>query len=95
VKIVFPERSGRGALVKIEFDDGEPAPPGAEVFVGGGKEAFYVARRGEAFLTGLQDRNQVRLQWKGASCTFAVALPPGTPDDVPRVGPVRCSGVKR
>lgn len=95
VKITFPVRSGRGALVKIEFDDGEPAPAGAEVFVGGGKEAFYVARRGEAFLTGLQDRNDVRLQWQGASCTIAITLPPGTPDDVARVGPVRCSGVKR
>jgi outer membrane usher protein len=88
-------RSGRGALVKIEFDDGEPAPAGAQVEVAGDKEEFFVARRGEAFLTGLQDRNEIRLRWQGASCTFTVALPPGRPDDIARVGPLRCAGIKR
>lgn len=95
VKVLFPVRSGRGALVKIHFDDGEPAPAGAVIEVEGDKEEFFVARRGEAFLTGLGDRNQVRLKWRDASCTFSVALPPGTPDDIARVGPVVCTGVKR
>ncbi|MCG2594916.1 fimbria/pilus outer membrane usher protein [Ramlibacter sp. XY19] len=95
VKIVFPVRSGRGALVKIEFDDGQPAPAGAQVEVAGDKEEFFVARRGEAFVTGLQDRNELKLRWQGATCSFTVTLPPGTPDDIARVGPVRCSGIKR
>jgi hypothetical protein len=70
VKIVFPVRSGRGALLRIVFDDGEPAPAGAEVELVGDKEGFFVARRGESFVTGMKDSNQVRLKWKGASCTF-------------------------
>lgn len=95
VRVVFPVRSGRGALVRIVFDDGEPAPAGAEVEVAGDKEEFFVARRGESFVTGLKDRNTLRLKWKGASCTFEVVLPPGAIDEIARVGPVACKGVKR
>jgi outer membrane usher protein len=95
VKIVFPVRSGRGALLRIVFDDGEPAPAGAEVELVGDQEAFFVARRGESFVTGMKDRNQVRLKWKGATCTLDVNLPPGAVDEIARVGPLTCQGVKR
>ncbi|MDB5966766.1 MAG: fimbrial biosis outer rane usher protein [Polaromonas sp.] len=96
VIVKFPVRSGRGALLKIVFDDGEPAPAGAEIELTGDKQEFYVARRGEAFVTGLQPSNQLRLKWEGASCTFTVDLPPAsTQDDIARVGPLKCSGVKR
>jgi outer membrane usher protein len=95
VKIVFPVRSGRGALLRIVFDDGEPAPAGAEVELVGDKEGFFVARRGESFVTGLKDRNQIRLKWKGASCTMDVNLPSGAADEIARVGPLTCQGVKR
>ena len=56
VKVDFPVRSGRGALLKIVLDDGEPAPPGAIVRIEGEKEEFYVARRGESYVTGLQPK---------------------------------------
>ena len=95
VKVIFPVRSGRGALIRIEFDDGQPAPASAEIEVLGDTKEFFVARRGEAFITGLQPKNQLRLKWEGASCTFSVDLPPGKLDDITRVGPLRCSGVKR
>ena len=95
VKVTFPVRSGRGALIRIEFDDGQPAPASAEIELLGDTKEFFVARRGEAFITGLQPKNQLRLKWEGASCTFSVDLPPGKLDDITRVGPLRCSGVKR
>jgi outer membrane usher protein len=95
VKIAFPVRSGRGALIRIELDDGEPAPSGAEVELIGDKKEFFVARRGETFVTGLQATNRLRLKWNGASCTFDVTLPPGNLEDIARVGPIRCNGVKR
>ncbi|HUR87594.1 MAG TPA: fimbria/pilus outer membrane usher protein [Ramlibacter sp.] len=95
VKVVFPVRSGRGALLKIVFDDGAAAPPGAEVELVGDKEEFYVARRGEAFVTGLQPKNQLRLKWKGASCSFTVELPATTVDEIPRIGPIVCPGLTR
>lgn len=96
VIVKFPVRSGRGALIKIIFDDGEPAPAGAVIELIGDKQEFYVARRGEAFITGLQPANHLRLQWAGASCVFSVDLPPASnQDEIARVGPLKCSGVRR
>ena len=95
VKITFPVRSGQGALIRIVLDDGLPAPAGAEVELVGDKKEFFVARRGETFVTGLQAMNVLRLKWKGASCRFDVKIPTVSPDDIARVGPLQCSGVKR
>ena len=49
----------------------------------------------EAFVTGLKDKNRLRIKWQGRSCEFDVELPPGKPDDIARVGPYVCSGVTR
>ncbi|HEX7558451.1 MAG TPA: FimD/PapC C-terminal domain-containing protein, partial [Usitatibacter sp.] len=95
VKVKFPVRGGRGALLKITFDDGEPAPAGATVEVEGDKAQFYVARRGEAFVTGLQTDNRVQLNWQGRHCVFGVTLPPASPDEIPRLGPFLCKGIER
>ena len=95
VMVKFPVRSGRGALVKIIFDDGEPAPAGAEIELTGDKQAFFVARRGEVFITGLQTNNQIRLTWNKAHCLLSVVLPQGALDDIARVGPLTCTGIKR
>lgn len=95
VKVVFPVRGGRGALLKIIFDDGEVAPAGAVVYIKGDKEEFYVARRGEAFVTGLQPTNIVVLNWNGQHCNFDVTLPAGTMDDIPRIGSLVCKGITR
>jgi outer membrane usher protein len=95
VKVVFPVRSGRGALLRIVFEDGQAAPAGAVVSLEGDKEEFYVARRGEAFVTGLKPDSRVRLRWKDAQCALDVRLPPESPDEVARVGPLTCKGVGR
>ncbi|MDH4215900.1 MAG: fimbria/pilus outer membrane usher protein, partial [Gallionella sp.] len=95
VKVTFPVRGGRGALLKIVFDDGEVAPAGATVQIEGDKEEFYVARRGEAFVTGLQPANRVLLNWKGQQCKFDVTLPPEAADEIPRLGPLLCKGATR
>lgn len=95
VKVTFPVRSGRGALLKIKLDDNEPAPAGATVQIAGDKEEFYVARRGEAFVTGLQETNHLVLTWKDQQCRFDVTLPPGSLDDISRLGPLLCKGVAR
>jgi len=95
VKVVFPVRKGRGALLKIVLDDGDVAPAGAIVQIEGDKQEFYVARRGEAFVTGLQNNNRVLLNWKDKQCKFEVTLPPETPDETPRLGPLLCKGVAR
>jgi outer membrane usher protein len=95
VRIAFPVRSGRGALVTIHLEDGEPAPAGAEVELVGDAKEFFVARRGEAFVTGLQAKNTLRLKWGGRACTLEVELPPGDKDEIARLGPYVCRGVQR
>ena len=95
VKVAFPVRSGRAALLKIVFDDGDPAPAGAEIELVGDKQEFFVARRGEAFITGLQAKNTLRLKWRGGTCGFGVELPTGAIDEITRVGPITCPGLKR
>ena len=95
VKITFPVRTGRGALIKINLADGEPAPAGAVVYLAGDKQEFYVARRGEAYVTGMQTTNSLKLVWKDKSCQLEVTLPAPTADDIARVGPVICQGVAR
>lgn len=95
VKVVFPVRKGRGALVKIVLDDGDVAPAGAIVQIEGDKEEFYVARRGEAFVTGLQTANRLSLKWKERQCKFELTLPAESPDETTRVGPLLCKGVAR
>ncbi|HZZ94810.1 MAG TPA: fimbria/pilus outer membrane usher protein [Usitatibacter sp.] len=95
VKVTFPVRSGRGALLSIVLDDGNPAPAGAIVRLAGDKEEFYVARRGEAFVTGLEAASRVSLEWKSGRCALEVRLPPEKPDQIARVGPIACHGVAR
>ena len=95
VAVRFPVRSGRGALIKIVLDDGEAAPAGATVAIEGDSQEFYVARRGEAFVTGLQPANRLSMKWNGRQCTFDVALPPETAAEIARIGPQICKTVAR
>jgi outer membrane usher protein len=95
VKATFPVRSGRGALIKFTLDDGEVAPAGAVVSIVGDTQEFYIARRGEAFVTGLKPENRLRLRWKEQGCTIDVVLPAAANDEIARLGPVQCKGVKR
>lgn len=95
VKVLFPVRGGRGALLKIILDDGLAAPAGAVVNIEGDTEEYYVARRGEAFVTGLETTNHVVLKWNDQQCKFDVTLPAKTEDDIPRIGPLVCKGVTR
>jgi outer membrane usher protein len=95
VKVVFPARVGRAALLRIVFDDGEPAPAGATVSMVGQSELFYTARRGEAFVTGLQASNQLELRWQDQRCQIQVDLPEQSQDEVIRIGPLACKRLRR
>lgn len=95
VKIDFPVRSGRAALVRLVLDDGDPAPAGGVVQIEGDQEEFYVARRGEVYVTGLQPDSRLQLKWNDQTCNFTLTLPKAAEDEVARVGPVRCAGMRR
>jgi outer membrane usher protein len=89
VKVDFPVRSGRAALVKIHQENGEPVPAGGTVRIRSEKEEAFVGRRGEAFVTGLQPSNQLEARWQTGSCSFELNLPAAN-DEVLRLGPVTC-----
>jgi outer membrane usher protein len=93
VKLRFPVRSGRAALIRVRLADGEPAPPGAEVGIVGDPQVFYMARRGEVFVTGLAPVATLVLRWRGQSCSLALRLPPDDGNDITRLGPLTCAGV--
>lgn len=96
VRVVFPVRPGRAALVRIVLDDGLPAPALAEVSLEGDERRFTVAHRGEAYVTGLREPASVlHLHWKGQSCALALQLPAATAVEVLRMGPLPCPGVQR
>lgn len=95
VKVVFPVRGGRGALLTVMFEDGEVAPPGATMKIEGDTQEFYIARRGQAYITGLQPSNHVLLNWNNQQCKIDVTLPPEIPDEISRIGPLLCKGITR
>ncbi len=95
VKVPFPVREGRGALITVLFDDDKPAPAGAEIRLEGESKEFFVARRGESFVTGLKPMNILSLNWNGYSCRMKIDLPPGKLDEIARIGPIICKGVPR
>jgi outer membrane usher protein len=89
VKVDYPVRSGRGAVVKIQDEKGEPVPAGSTVSLQGEKEDFFVGRRGEAFVTGLQPSNRLQVRTREGTCSFTLTLPASN-DEVLRLGPVTC-----
>lgn len=88
----FPVRKVRGALLKIILEDGSPLPSGAVVSIQGQEQTFPVARRGEAYVTGLERDNRVRATWKAQHCTLRVTLPADA-GPLPVLGPLLCRGV--
>lgn len=94
VKIKFPVRVGRSALVTVHLANGEVAPAGAMVRVEGQEEAFIVARYGQVYLTGLQSRNVAEVSWDEQMCRMRVDMPPGGDNGASRIGPITCEARK-
>jgi outer membrane usher protein len=69
-------------------------PVGALVTVIGRGGQFTVAQRGEAYVTGLAQKNRLRATWRDQSCEFEVERPSGAGPQ-PRIGPIACAGVQR
>lgn len=91
VTVKFPVRTGRGALVKIVKAAGEHVPAGAAVELAGDGKEFFVARRGEVFLTGLQQKNTVTIKWESYTCQVDFELPTAHDDEIMRIGPLVCN----
>lgn len=95
VRVRFPVRSGQGALIKIVLKDLKIAPAGAIVRIRGDSRDFFVAKRGEAFVTGLQPRNELVLKYPEGECALIVDVPPASPHKIPRLGPLECKEITK
>jgi outer membrane usher protein len=92
----FTVRSGRAAVINIKLDDGTDMPAGAVLRMDNDNQDFYVANRGLAYVTGLSEKtNLLTLTWKEQKCRLEVVLPAASKDDIAKVGPVVCKGVRK
>lgn len=71
----FAVRTSRSALVELVQADGSAVPVGAQARLASGGASFTVARRGEVYVTGLEQSNTVEVTWPGKRCDLIVELP--------------------
>lgn len=69
--------------------DGKPVPAGARVTASPGGQTFIVAKRGQVYLTDLENDNRIAVQWRDSRCELAITLAAGGPVE-PRIGPLIC-----
>ena len=79
-------------LITILQADGSFVPAGAKVAVKGQEEVFYVGRRGEVYISNLEDVSHLTITWKEHSCEFNVEYKSAeiSDSDEKRIGPLKC-----
>ncbi len=101
VKLRFPVREGRAALLSFLVAGDQPAPRGAVLSLEAEAREFVVAGRGEVYVSGLPPGQPRRatLRWQGQACEVEVVW--SRPRDeaaaaleLPRLGPWRCPGMQ-
>ncbi|WP_158774155.1 fimbria/pilus outer membrane usher protein [Cobetia sp. L2A1] len=85
----FKVKAADGALLTVIQPGGEPIPAGATIRHSGATQRFPVARRGEAWVTGLGADNQLTAQWGNHRCHFTARMPTNA-GPMPRIGPLLC-----
>jgi outer membrane usher protein len=88
----FPVEHPKGALLSVRLENGEPLPPGAMVRLVTQQTEFPSGMNGQVYVTGLTDRNELRAEWGGRSCSFNV-LYSASADPLPRLGPFTCANI--
>ncbi|MFZ2170642.1 MAG: FimD/PapC C-terminal domain-containing protein, partial [Methylococcaceae bacterium] len=87
--VEFPVRRSRNALVVLHQPGGKPVPGGARVTASPSGKAFIVAKRGQVYLTDLENDNRIAVQWQEGRCELAITLATDGPAE-PRIGPLTC-----
>lgn len=95
IRVRFPVRGGQGALIRILLEDGTAPPVGSVVGIPNDSRDFFVARRGEVFVTGLQPTNKLVLKHTGGQCELIVDVPPASLHRILRLGPLECKEVAK
>ncbi len=87
----FAVRSGRAVVFQLLGIDGMPLSAGTPVAVEGDRESFFVARRGEVFISSVPDRGVLAIQDRERPCRVPYELPADNVKAFVRVGPLSCS----
>ena len=90
VKLRFPVRIGRAALVQLLSPDGSPIPSGSEVRLDDEPQRFVVGARGEVFITGLRHQHRLLVGHGPRHCRTRLTLPDKPTAEWERVGPLTC-----
>jgi len=90
VRLRFPVRLGRAALVQLLAPDGSPVPAGSQVTLDEEPQHFIVGARGEVFITGLQRRHRLLVRQGTHPCHARLSLPDEPTGELERAGPLIC-----
>ncbi len=85
----FAVRESLSGIAQFVDESGAPIPAGATLSINGLPERVPIADRGEAYLTGLAAKNQVRITSEGRSCTITINYQ-RTDDPQPMLGVFKC-----
>ena len=79
-------------LITLLQADGSFVPAGTKVVIKGQQEVFYVGRRGEVYISNLEDVSHLTITWKENSCEFNVEYKSAevSDSDEKRIGPLKC-----
>ena len=79
-------------LITLLQADGSFVPPGSKVAIRGQEEVFYVGKRGEVYISNLEDVSHLTITWKEHSCEFDVEYKSAevSDSDEKRIGPLKC-----
>jgi outer membrane usher protein len=89
VLLDFPIRRARNLLVTLVQPDGVSVPSGARVVVLPSNQEFVVVKRGEVYLTDVQDAETIAVNWPGGACTVSLNLVQATGAEI-EIGSLLC-----
>jgi outer membrane usher protein len=76
VVVRFGSGRAHGGLLRVLLPDGSAVPAGATIENPDTGESFVVAPGGEAYVTGLSEKNRLRVTWGGNACEISVPFRP-------------------
>jgi outer membrane usher protein len=93
VKVLFPVRTGQSALLKLVLEDDTEVPAGAQLRIVDDidpSRVFYVARKGQVFVTGLSANNHLQVRFAEKACALKLAVPSPNAQTIWRPAPQTC-----
>ena len=95
VRVRFPARRTRSALVAVRLPDGSPVAPGARAWrahenANAGDTGAPFAHGGQVWLSDLEDLNVLRVEGPQGICQVSFALAPGQ-GTAATLGPFTCT----